>query len=109
MDGEAAGTRGQIGRCREAVDGILRMFTGSAPERLEALAAAVRAGEGDTIERAAHAFKSAAATIGARALAEHLAQIEKAAREDALELAAGLMPDLRDDVAAALAQLESEV
>jgi two-component system sensor histidine kinase/response regulator len=93
----------------EAVDGILRMFTGSAPERLEALAAAVRAGEGDAIERAAHAFKSAAATIGARPLAERLAQIEKAARENALELAAGHMADLRDDVAAALAQLGSEV
>ena len=92
----------------EAVDGILRMFVDSAPARLETLAAAVRGGEQAAIERAAHAFKSAAATIGARALAERLAQIEKAAREGAVDRAAGHVADLRDDVAAALAQLESE-
>jgi PAS domain S-box-containing protein len=92
----------------DAVEGILRMFAASAPERLETLTAAVRGAEREAIERAAHAFKSAAATIGARALAERLGQIEKAAREDALERAAGHMADLRDDVAAALGHLESE-
>src|SRR5207247_11298507 len=55
-----------------AVDGILMTFASTLPQRLEALAEASRGGEAEAIQRAAHAFRSAAATIGAHRLAQLL-------------------------------------
>jgi two-component system, sensor histidine kinase and response regulator len=63
----------------EAVDAILDTFVQSAEERIAALAAALVAGGPAEIERAAHAFKSSAGTIGAKRLAELLQQVEAAA------------------------------
>src|SRR5213083_979618 len=53
----------------EAVDGILETFVATMPQRLDALAAAARDAEAEPLQRAAHAFKSAAGTIGAGRLA----------------------------------------
>jgi two-component system, sensor histidine kinase and response regulator len=90
----------------EAVDGIVAMFAQTAPERVEALVAALEAGDADGIARAAHAFKSAAGTIGARALAQLLAEIEQAARESRVEVALGSLARLRDEVKVILEYLE---
>jgi PAS domain S-box-containing protein len=60
----------------EAVDGILDLFSESAPERLTALGAAVGAGDGVAIGRAAHAFKSPAGSIGAHGLQALLQEME---------------------------------
>src|SRR6266568_2435505 len=65
----------------EAVDGILATFVQTLPQRLDALAAATRGAAAEPIQRAAHAFKSAAATIGARTLATLLEEMEAAARD----------------------------
>ena len=64
----------------EAVDPILDTFLQTAPERVAALTAALAAGAGPDIERAAHAFKSASATIGAKGLAALLQQVEVAGK-----------------------------
>jgi HPt (histidine-containing phosphotransfer) domain-containing protein len=64
----------------EAVDAILATFVDSAPERLAALAAAAGGTEPEPIQRAAHAFKSAATTIGAHALTARLAELEAIAQ-----------------------------
>ena len=92
----------------EAVAGILRMFASSAPERLEALGAAVQAGDGAAIGRAAHAFKSAASTIGARGLAGQLLDMESAAGKGDVARATGQMPALRDEVDAVLTYLQHD-
>jgi HPt (histidine-containing phosphotransfer) domain-containing protein len=84
----------------------VRLFAQGAAARLDAISAAVQAGDAGAIERAAHAFKSAAATVGARGLAERLAAVEQAGREGAAERAAGELPALREAVAAVLRQLE---
>src|SRR5207253_8337249 len=63
----------------EAVDGILATFVETLPQRLDALTAATGGDSAEPIQRAAHAFKSAAATIGAHSLAALLEQIEAAA------------------------------
>jgi two-component system sensor histidine kinase/response regulator len=63
----------------EAVDAILDTFVQSAGERITALSAALAAGGAPDIQRAAHAFKSAAGTIGAKRLAELLQGLEAAA------------------------------
>ena len=60
----------------EAVDAILDTFVQSAGERITALTSALATGEAQAIKRAAHAFKSAAGTIGAKRLAALLQELE---------------------------------
>ena len=64
----------------EAVDGILETFVATLPQRLAAVAAAVAGTEAEPLQRAAHAFKSAAGTIGAGHLAALLEEMERAAQ-----------------------------
>ncbi|MGH7538860.1 MAG: response regulator [Gemmatimonadales bacterium] len=63
-----------------AVDTVLDTFLQSTPERVTALTTALAGGTATEIERAAHAFKSAAATIGAKSLATMLQQVEAAGK-----------------------------
>jgi CheY-like chemotaxis protein len=70
-----------------ALYGVLDTFLRQAPERLAAVAAAATSGSATDIARAAHAFRGAAATIGARELADVLERAETAARAGELELA----------------------
>src|SRR5438128_4319551 len=91
----------------EAVDGIVRVFAQTAPERLAALQTAARSGDPESVGRAAHAFKSAAGTIGARGLALLLAEIEGAARESMLEHVQRELPALEREVATVLEYLSN--
>jgi two-component system, sensor histidine kinase and response regulator len=91
----------------EAVDGILATFVQTLPQRLDALAAATGEETAEPIQRAAHAFKSAAATIGARSLAALLEQIESAARDGDVSRAREAMEPVRREAQAALAYLQT--
>ena len=55
-----------------ALYSIIDTFVRQAPDRLAGLATAVASGTGDDIVKAAHVYRGAAATIGARELAELL-------------------------------------
>jgi HPt (histidine-containing phosphotransfer) domain-containing protein len=57
------------------------------PDRLAALAAAAASGDGAEIAKAAHVFRGAAATIGARGLAELLERVENTARAGQVDAA----------------------
>jgi PAS domain S-box-containing protein len=63
----------------EAVDGILETFLATLPRRLDALVVAAGGTDAEPLQRAAHAFKSAAGTIGAGHLAALLEETERAA------------------------------
>jgi two-component system sensor histidine kinase/response regulator len=80
----------------EALYSVLDTFLRMAPDRLATLAAAAASGTATDIAKAAHAFRGAAATIGARELAEQLERIETRARagdiEAAREAFAGVSP-----------------
>src|SRR5438445_6755612 len=91
----------------DAVDGIVRVFAQTAPDRLAAVQTAARSGEPEAVGRAAHAFKSAAGTIGPRGLALLLAEIEGAARERRLEHVQRELPALEREVAAVLDYLSN--
>ena len=93
----------------EAVDGILATFVETLPQRLDALTAATGGDSAEPIQRAAHAFKSAAATIGARALAALLEQIEAAARAGDVAGARAKLESVRGEAHAALAYLQTTV
>jgi len=64
----------------QALYSIIDTFIRQAPDRLAALAGAVAGGTGDEIARAAHVYRGAAATIGARELAGLLETVETTAR-----------------------------
>jgi len=91
----------------EAVDGILATFVETLPQRLDALAAATAGDTAEPIERAAHAFKSAAATIGARHLAALLEQIEAAARDGDVARARDKLESVRREAQEALDYLQT--
>jgi PAS domain S-box-containing protein len=84
-----------------AVDSILDTFLATVDERIAAVRRALTSGAAPDIDRAAHAFKSASATIGARALADVLRQLEEAARAGAVDQAQALAPrfELESDMA----------
>src|SRR6266480_906339 len=63
-----------------ALYSIIDTFVRQAPDRLAALAGAVASGTGTEIAKAAHVYRGAAATIGARELAELLERVETTAR-----------------------------
>src|SRR6266849_938451 len=69
----------------QALYSIVDTFVRQAPDRLAALATAVTRGTGDDIAKAAHVYRGAAATIGARGLAELLEHVETTARAGEVE------------------------
>jgi HPt (histidine-containing phosphotransfer) domain-containing protein len=79
----------------EALGEMIEVFLGDAPERMAALEAAIRDGSPVDIASAAHAYKSAAATIGARALAALLRDAEYAGRDGESRRAAELLDRLQ--------------
>ncbi|HEX4628234.1 MAG TPA: response regulator, partial [Gemmatimonadales bacterium] len=91
----------------EAVDGILATFVESVPQRLDALVSAAGGAEAEPLQRAAHAFKSAAATIGARTLATLLEAMETAARSGDLTAARDNLESVRTEAQAALDYLRT--
>ncbi|PYP19171.1 MAG: diguanylate cyclase [Gemmatimonadetes bacterium] len=66
---------------------VLDTFLRHAPDRLAALATAAASGSGTDLAKAAHVFRGAAATIGARELAGLLERIETTARAGNVEAA----------------------
>ena len=91
----------------EAVDGILETFVATLPQRLEALGAAAGGTEAEPLERAAHAFKSAAGTIGAGHLAALLEDMERAARDGDLAGARDKLEHARGEARAVLDYLRT--
>jgi len=91
----------------DAVEGIVTTFVTDLPALLATLVAAVQAKDGGRIERAAHAFKSAAAAIGAGPLATLLAHLETAARDGTAEPAGQALEGVRKEVDAVLLQLRA--
>jgi len=91
----------------EAVDGILETFVATMPQRLDALAAAARGADAEPLQRAAHAFKSAAGTIGAGRLAALLEDMERAARDGDVAGACDKLVHVRGEAQAALDYLRT--
>ena len=77
------------------------------PQRLEALVTAAAGTEADPLQRAAHAFRSAAGTIGAGSLAALLEDVERAARDGDLAAARDKLERVRGEAQAALDYLRT--
>ena len=90
----------------ELTDELIEAFIGDASSRFDALQAAVESVDANSIRTAAHAYKSAAATMRAVRLADLLQQAETAAHDGDVAKAVGLLPLLKTEHEAVLAQLE---
>jgi CheY-like chemotaxis protein/HPt (histidine-containing phosphotransfer) domain-containing protein len=88
-----------------AVDQILDTFLDSTPQRVAAITGALASGNATDIERAAHALKSAAGTIGAKSLAALLQQIESAGKTGDVAAARAQQNRLEAESAAVIEQL----
>lgn len=89
----------------EAVAGILDTFLRHAGDRLDALAIAMTSGDAEAIAKAAHAFKSAAGSIGAHRLAAVLQELEQAGLAGAVETARTQFARARSEAEAAVSYL----
>jgi len=95
---------GDVEDCEEE---FLATFVDDAGGRAAAVAAAIEEGDGKAIARAAHGFKSAAATISARRLAALLAELEAAGTAGDLSTAQALAGRLHTESDAVLDYLRS--
>jgi HPt (histidine-containing phosphotransfer) domain-containing protein len=91
----------------DGVDAIVATFVTALPAHLEMLVAAARAKNAGGVQRAAHAFKSAAAAIGAAGLATLLADVEKAARDGDVDPAGHALKRVRQEADAVLDHLRA--
>jgi two-component system sensor histidine kinase/response regulator len=89
----------------DMVASLVTLFLEDAPGRLRAVIDAFASGNAANVASAAHAFKSAAAALAARGLADGLAAMERAARADDLPTARSTLETVQRAYDEALMQL----
>lgn len=83
-----------LGGDTSLIGDILQMYEGTAADDLASLDKAVSSGDLDQVTRRAHSLKGASANVGADAVAQLAATIERSARAGSLEQAAARLPQL---------------
>jgi PAS domain S-box-containing protein len=113
-DGEEAIDAAVIDGLRELDDGgdgllheVIDLFLEETPPRLDAIAAAVGAGDTESLWRAAHALRSGAANLGAIRVVRLCDMLEKRGRAGLHDGAAELAAELRQAAEAALRGLQA--
>lgn len=91
----------------DLIDELIETFLKDAPARFEALEAAINASDPVQIRHAAHAYRSAAATMHALRLVEVLSEIEAAGRADDTIDPVQLLSSLRREHDSVLTQLQA--
>ncbi|HEY6807611.1 MAG TPA: response regulator [Gemmatimonadales bacterium] len=79
----------------DALAGILDAFSRTVPQRIAALSDALAAGDPQEVSRAAHAFKSGAVTVRARALSALLQRVELDGQDGRVNDARAREPEIR--------------
>jgi two-component system, sensor histidine kinase and response regulator len=92
-----------------ALDAIIAQFVQSTPSRVAAITAAVESGDAEAAGEEAHALKGASATFGATRLATISSDLEQAGRDDDIETARSLLPDLEAAATATQAALTAQI
>ena len=92
----------------DIVDELVEAFLDDAPSRMAAIESAVAATSSDDVRTTAHAYKSAAASMGARQLAEFLRQMEIAGSSGDTARASALLPMVRAAHESVVAPLRHE-
>jgi HPt (histidine-containing phosphotransfer) domain-containing protein len=76
---------------------VLTVFLADAPGRLSAIDDAIRVSDAPALQRAAHALKGAAGSIGAATLQAGCRELEDAAKSERLDGAAALARGIHDE------------
>ena len=87
--------------------GVIGLFLATAPGRLDALTAAVRAADAEAVRRLGHALRSTCGNVGAKRMHDLSASIEERAERPAAELEP-LLQALLDEYAQVRSALEAE-
>jgi HPt (histidine-containing phosphotransfer) domain-containing protein len=86
---------------------LIGIYLSDAPKRLRSLQEAVARGDRVTMGRAAHAFKSASANLGAAALTELCRRMESLGRASSTNGADGLLAEIETEYAQVAAELSA--
>ncbi len=78
---------------------LIEVFLQDAPTRMEEIESGFAARDAATVSRAAHTIKGSAGNFGAKRLAAVSLRMEQLAKEETLEEARALLPDLKADFA----------
>jgi len=104
-------TMQRLGGSQELFRDFIRFFKEDSPVLLEQIDAALKKPDAPIVERAAHSIKGLAANFDAHFAVETASEIERLAKDDSLDDAAKLLPELRvriDAVLQALQQYDDE-
>jgi len=93
----------------DVVGDLIQTFLDDCPGRITAIDEAAAAGDPALMERAAHAYRSAAGAIRAGSLADALGRLEAAGRERAMDRAQQMVPDVRRAHEAVVRELTAEL
>jgi CheY-like chemotaxis protein/HPt (histidine-containing phosphotransfer) domain-containing protein len=94
---------------RDLLCRLIDLFLQDAPQRVLAIQEALERGDAQAVARAAHAFKSASANLGASALAQLCSRLEMDCREGSLTAAEGLVAEIEAEYAYVSADLAGRV
>jgi two-component system, sensor histidine kinase and response regulator len=89
----------------DIVHEVLTVFLADAPVRVAAIDEAIRSGEGQSLQRAAHALKGAAGSIGATSLQASCRELEEIGKAGTLDGA----PDLGRRIHEEFARVRTEI
>jgi HPt (histidine-containing phosphotransfer) domain-containing protein len=102
--------REDLGGARsDALDAIIAEYLRALPGRVDAIAAALEAGDPQRLRDEAHALKGASLTFGASRVGSLCERLERAGREDRLEGLDGLGGELRQAARATRTVLEQQL
>jgi two-component system, sensor histidine kinase and response regulator len=90
---------------RELLAKMIDLFLQDAPQRIAAIHDAVARGDARAVRKAAHAFKSSSANLGAAALAEMCKRLERECRDGAAGESEPLLAAIEDEYAYVAADL----
>ena len=90
---------------RELLAKMIDLFVQDAPQRIAAIRDAMKRGDARSAARAAHAFKSSSANLGAAALAQMCKRLERECRDGTLASSQTLVAAIEDEYACVAADL----
>lgn len=86
---------------------IITIFVTQTPDLVQGIMGAVESGDLETIRNNAHSLKSSAAYVGAVEYSSKMAEIERAAREEHLDLCKQITIGLNEHTAEVIVELNS--
>jgi len=86
---------------------LISIYLASAPISLAHIEKAIQAGDNSALNKAAHAFKSSTANIGAETLADICQKLENHGKNHQIDEASKLLPDLQHELRQVTLMLEA--